>query len=218
MLILVPIINGMSDHFSITERHYNIIIEQANVNYPKECGGFIGGVGMDIKAIQPVFNQHLYDKTGTFAITSEDVIRAHNFFAKHNLDYMGVYHTHPKASAMPSQQDLSHIQKYMFIISLMHKGKPDFAAYVVDGRNYERRPLNIITGPVDVVNLTDPKNKNKNTKLSDKIGFTKNKVGGVKEEQLRLQEKLSEMTEENVKYDKFETDTNLFDSGFNTIA
>jgi len=143
----------MSDGFSITQRHYDIIIEQAQVNYPQECGGFLGGTDRDIKAILPVFNQHLFVKTDTYAVTQDDVMRAHEFFDKHSLSYFGMYHTHPKGSAIPSKQDLSHIQNYMFIISLRIRDNPDFAAFVITGKNYKRVPLNILTGPIKVVDI-----------------------------------------------------------------
>lgn len=139
----------------ITKRHYDLVIKQAKDNYPEECGGFLGGLDDTIKAVYPIFNQHLYNKTDTFAITSEDIARAHAFFEKHGLRYFGVYHTHPKATADPSAQDLSHIQRYMFIISLLDLNHPDFAAYVVNGRAYNRIPLHIINHQ-DVVDIHAP--------------------------------------------------------------
>ena len=39
--------------FQITQRHYDIIIEQGYKNLPKECGGFLGGKDMTISAISP---------------------------------------------------------------------------------------------------------------------------------------------------------------------
>ena len=110
--------------FKITKRHYDIIINQGHTNWPQECGGFLGGKDMTISAILPTFNSHLYNKTDTFAITSEDIHRAHAFFEQHGLEYYGVYHTHPKATAEPSDQDLRNIQRYMFIISYLNKKHP----------------------------------------------------------------------------------------------
>ena len=68
------------DVFIITQRHYEIIVQQAVKNYPEESGGFLGGENNTIKAILPVFNQHLYDRTKTYAITDDDILRAHRFF------------------------------------------------------------------------------------------------------------------------------------------
>ena len=81
-----------------------------------------------------------------FAIFPEDIERAHLFFNKHGLEYYGTYHSHPKGEAIPSKQDLSHIQKYLFIISLKNFDSPDFAAYEVTGvQQAERVPLRILS-------------------------------------------------------------------------
>ena len=135
----------MLEQFSITQRHYNIIIEQVQKNYPYESGGFVGGKEGTITAIFPVLNQDISNKTDVFAIYPQDIERAHLFFEKHGLEYYGTYHSHPKGEAIPSQQDLTHIQKYLFIISLKNFDHPDFAAYKVVGhQKADRIPLNIV--------------------------------------------------------------------------
>ena len=132
--------------FSITERHYKIIIDQVQKNYPYESGGFIGGKDNVISAIYPVMNQDISNKTDVFAIFPQDIERAHLFFNKHGLEYYGTYHSHPKGEPIPSKQDLSHIQKYLFIISLRDFNNPDFAAYEVTGvQKADRVALRIIS-------------------------------------------------------------------------
>jgi len=132
--------------FSITKRHYDIIIEQVQKNYPYESGGFIGGKDLQVTAIFPVLNQDISNKTDVFAIYPQDIERAHLFFEKHGLEYYGTYHSHPKGEAIPSKQDLTHIQKYLFIISLRDFNNPDFAAYQVTGHQQaERVPLTVIS-------------------------------------------------------------------------
>ena len=132
--------------FSITKRHYDIIIEQVQKNYPYESGGFIGGKDLQVTAIFPVMNQDISNKTDVFAIYPQDIERAHLFFEKHGLEYYGTYHSHPKGEAIPSQQDLTHIQKYLFIISLRNFNQPDFAAYKVTGHQQaERVPLTVVS-------------------------------------------------------------------------
>ena len=134
------------DAFEITQRHYDIIIKQVKDNFPYESGGFIGGKGNVISAIYPVFNQDISNKTDIFSVYTTDIERAHLFFNKHGLEYFGTYHSHPKGEAVPSEQDLSHIQKYLFIISLRNFEKPDFAAYITTGyKQAERIPLDIVS-------------------------------------------------------------------------
>ena len=147
----------MSVEFSITRRHYDIIIEQVQKNFPYESGGFLGGKDFLITAIMPSFNQDISGKTSVFGLTQADIERAHLFFNKHGLTYYGIYHSHPKGYAIPSKKDLEHIQKYLFIISLRDIDRPDFAAFQPTGvQQAVRVPLHVIANhPFDVKNIHD---------------------------------------------------------------
>lgn len=144
----------MFEAFRLTERHYNIILKQGLENLPQESGGFLGGHEGLIKAIHPLFNAHLYDKTGSFSFTPEDVDRAHRFFDKHGLDYYGLYHTHPKGAAYPSDADINTGHKYHFILSFQDPKKPVFNAYYIDGRQPIFIPIHIVSdigsSPIDI--------------------------------------------------------------------
>ena len=132
--------------FTITQRQYDIIIDHVKKNYPYEAGGFVGGLNNQIRAVLPVLNQDISNKQDVFAVFPQDIERAHLFFQKHGLVYFGIYHSHPKGAAIPSQQDLTHVQKHLFIISLRHFEKPDFAAFQVVGhQRAERVDLTIVS-------------------------------------------------------------------------
>jgi proteasome lid subunit RPN8/RPN11 len=136
----------MIDSFSVTQRHYDIIIGQAAQNYPEEVGGFLGGdkEGL-IQAIFPMFNKHLFNKTDTFAIVGEDLDRAYRFFDKHGLMYYGLYHSHPHGVPYPSTADINTKQKYHFIIGMKDVSSPVFNAFKIEGRNPIAVPLRIVS-------------------------------------------------------------------------
>ena len=149
--------------FIITERHYHIIIKQAIDNLPQESGGFLGGKDGKILAILPTFNKHLYNKTDTFGITSEDIQRAYTFFAENKLEYYGVYHTHPNGIAEPSDADIRTGQRYHFIIGLSNPENPEFAAFEVFGKRVERVQIQVKNNKgVSVIDL-----KSNQTHLSE---------------------------------------------------
>lgn len=214
--------------FKITKRHYDIIINQGKTNWPQECGGFLGGKDMTISAILPTFNQHLYNKTDTFAISSEDIERAHAFFEKHGLEYYGVYHTHPKASAQPSDQDLRNVQRFMFIISYLNFDHPDFAAYEVSGRHYNRLSLQVLAKEAEVVDLHGTGKVNqapgkpgfipKKVTTKDPLAAPKTKAGDMLQEMGRINDMFNEyITEEKIKYPKLRKPGRDQD-GFSTLA
>ena len=136
----------MSRLFRITQRHYDLILKQCLKNLPKEAGGFVGGHDQFIQAVFPLFNQHLFNQTDTFSFTSEDVIRAHEFFKKHDLKYMGMYHTHPTGEAYPSDADIKSGQTCHVIISYQNPKNPIMAAYLVKKKKVIPVPLKVVSG------------------------------------------------------------------------
>ena len=116
----MPLTSPPKGGFRITRRHYDIILKQGLDLLPIEAGGFLGGdieTGT-IKAIFPIYNQHLEVQTDTFGFMPDDLGRARSFFKKHNLEYFSMYHTHPKGIAYPSQTDIKAGHWFHFILSL----------------------------------------------------------------------------------------------------
>jgi proteasome lid subunit RPN8/RPN11 len=134
----------MIKQFQITLKHYKTIIKQGLDNLPEEAGGFIGGKDGSIRGILPLFNGHLYDKTATFSFTGEDVERAQRFFNKHNLEYYGLYHTHPEGVAYPSQADIDTGCPYHFIVSYKDPAVPIFAVFYIQNKTPIQIPLDVI--------------------------------------------------------------------------
>jgi len=130
--------------FVITKRQYDIIMHQAQACYPQESGGILGGREDIILGVLPIHNKFLYDRTETFGINAEDFERGHNFLAKNQLDYYGIYHSHPKGTPFPSKEDLSHGQKYLFIIGLGDRHNPELYAWRVEEGEVEQVPIKIV--------------------------------------------------------------------------
>jgi [CysO sulfur-carrier protein]-S-L-cysteine hydrolase len=130
--------------FTITKRQYDLIMHQAEACYPQESGGILGGREDVILGVLPVFNQYLYDRTGSFGITADDIDRGYRFLEKNKLDYYGIYHSHPKGVPYPSKQDLSHGQKYHFIIGLANRYDPEFYAWQVEKGGITQVPIRIV--------------------------------------------------------------------------
>ncbi len=142
------------EEFIITQRHYDLIIQQAKDKFPEETGGFLGGADSIIKAVLPVGNISMEGRKERFTFLREEFQRAHEFFGKHGLGYYGVYHSHPQGEAWPSFQDLKMSQRYQFILGLKEKDRPELAAFICKGLVPVRIPIKIMgnTGitPVDI--------------------------------------------------------------------
>ncbi|MEE8637508.1 MAG: M67 family metallopeptidase, partial [Candidatus Margulisiibacteriota bacterium] len=131
--------------FIITERQYKIIMHQAQACYPQESGGFLGGRENTILGVLPIPNKCLYDRTEVFALTDDDIDLAYKFLIKHKLEYLGIYHSHPKGVPYPSEQDLAHHQKYLFIVGLKDRYNPELYAWRVEGKKVYAEDIKIIS-------------------------------------------------------------------------
>jgi proteasome lid subunit RPN8/RPN11 len=120
-------------------------MHQAQACYPQESGGFLGGRENTILGVLPIPNKHLYDRTETFAFAESDIETAYNFLVKHRLEYMGVYHSHPRGIPYPSEQDLAHNQKYLFIVGLQDRYNPELFAWRVENGQVRQEDIKIVS-------------------------------------------------------------------------
>src|SRR3989338_6176420 len=146
--------------FIIKERQYNIIMQQAQACYPQETGGILGGRENTILGVLPIPNKFLYNRTETFALNADDIETAYQFLVKHQLEYLGVYHSHPRGIPVPSEQDLSHNQKYLFIVGLQDRYNPELYAWkVASGKVYSEDIKIMSDYGITVINIRTGKPK-----------------------------------------------------------
>ena len=141
--------------FTITERQYKIIMKQAQAGYPQETGGILGGRENTILGVLPIANKVIKNNTEIFGITGDAIERAYYFLVKHKLEFLGLYHSHPKGIPYPSAQDLSHNQKHLFIVGLQDRYNPELYAWrVEEGKVYAENIKIISDIGISVVDIT----------------------------------------------------------------
>ncbi len=192
--------------FIITERQYKIIMEQVQTSYPEETGGFLGGRAGEILGVLPVPNQNWDgDRKKEYGMTGEDIQRAHDFFKKHGLAYLGVYHSHPQGIAYPSQQDLNNMQKHLFIVSLKDRYNPELRAFTIENRQVIPEDIKVIDDRhVTVIDVVTGK-----PKLSENL---------VESEMVKLQQMIEDIIERKRRYPKLAPSNRWESSSFNTVA
>jgi len=131
--------------FKITRHQYDLIMHHVQSCYPQEAGGILGGKGDLILGVLPIPNKFLYDRTEVFAITGDDIDRGFAFLRQHDLEYLGVYHSHPKGALYPSEEDLKHNQKYHFIVSLADRYNPEFVAFEIEKGKTIPVPIQVVS-------------------------------------------------------------------------
>jgi proteasome lid subunit RPN8/RPN11 len=191
--------------FSITQRHYDLLIQQSQKCYPEETGGILGGRGTQILSIFPIINKQVESRNSQFGLNGEDLERGHIFLKKHSLEYLGIYHTHPKGIAYPSDADLSHNQKYLFIISLADNTQPDFRAYEVQGKTPYPVPIQIVSNKgIEVVDV-----------FSGKVSVA---TDPLQSERDQLNDMINAMLNQQLKYPKQPPKNPFEKSSFHTTA
>lgn len=104
-----------------------LLIEDAVNSFPDECCGFLFGreetdgtrVVIDILVVD---NSKQGDKTRRFEISPTDYMTAEQHALDHDWALLGIYHSHPKHPAIPSEHDRKAAQPYFsyVIVSVMN--------------------------------------------------------------------------------------------------
>lgn len=80
----------------------------AEADYPNECCGFFYGLEGDerrVRVAREVENAKEGDQSDRFQIDPLDYQEAEKYAIEHDLDLLGVYHSHPDHPAEPSEHD-----------------------------------------------------------------------------------------------------------------
>ena len=86
------------------------MIHDALSTFPDECCGFMFGyeeANSDrvVTKVLPVFNSATENKKRRFVIAPKDYMSAERFAEENNVQFLGIYHSHPNHPAIPSEHD-----------------------------------------------------------------------------------------------------------------
>jgi len=108
-----------------------LLTEDAVNTFPDECCGFLFGreetdgtrLVIDILVVD---NSKAGDKTRRFEIAPIDYMTAEQHALDHDWSLLGIYHSHPKHPAIPSEHDRIAAQPWFsyVIVSVMDKDDP----------------------------------------------------------------------------------------------
>lgn len=111
---------------------------------PLECCGILGGIAHRVSSIHPLRNtaasETRYDADPT------DILAAVRWLRTRGAEFLAIYHSHPRAEAIPSRVDLE--ENYYgdlprIIVSLLHD-PPDTKIWRLDPDTYEELPYVLV--------------------------------------------------------------------------
>lgn len=111
----------------LDKKALNSMIGHAEEYYPNECCGFFygrDGENREVAQARKVTNAREGDQRDRFQIDPKDYQKAEKYAVDHDLDLLGVYHSHPDHPAAPSEHDRKVALPYFsYIIISVQKGK-----------------------------------------------------------------------------------------------
>lgn len=186
--------------FRFLKRHYDMLSDQVLKNHPNETGGFLGGKEGAIQLVLPAFNQVVENKQARFGIQSEDIHRAHELCAKYGMKYYGMYHNHPSGVNRPSFQDMNHVQRYLFILTLNHRNVLKITAYRAAGR----QPIPVPVVVVASMGADPSARSDQPTGVYEELDYLNNQLHGLRNQSLQ--------------YPRYDADDRSSGTTFNTLA
>ena len=105
----------------INQRAKNIMERDAVESFPNECCGFFFGTERATREIDlaiPVGNKREGDQRRRFTIDPSDYMWAEKYALEHDLQLLGIYHSHPLHPAHPSEHDRKQAMPWFSYIIL----------------------------------------------------------------------------------------------------
>lgn len=121
----------------------------AEADYPNECCGFFYGLEGDVRivrVVREVENAQDGDQRRRFQIAPKDYQQAEKYAIEHDMDLLGVYHSHPDHPAEPSEHDRSVAMPWFsyIIISVQNGQATKMRSWQLNNeRQFEEEPIEI---------------------------------------------------------------------------
>lgn len=111
----------------LDQKAFDYIARHAEKEYPNECCGFFFGREAGDRKITHAYsvtNAKEGDRRRRFQITPDDYRQAEKYALNNDLDFLGVYHSHPDHPAEASEHDRKVAMPYFsYIIVSVRNGK-----------------------------------------------------------------------------------------------
>ena len=120
------------------------IVRHAREDYPNECCGLFAVDGDAVSKLYPAENIHhsplRFEIDGLFVMKTNDEIESNGLA-------LGLYHSHTKSPAQPSQTDVNFAELWpgaiWLIVSLADPDAPDLKAFRITGPDVEEVELTV---------------------------------------------------------------------------
>jgi len=115
------------------------MIAHSEEDAPNECCGLIGGVGDEARSLHRAKNKAASPLR--YEIDSKEQLEIYKKILDAGEDIVGIYHSHTKTAAVPSQTDINLANGWpdpvYFIVSLENPDEPYVRGFRINGNTVE---------------------------------------------------------------------------------
>lgn len=120
------------------------------ISYPFECCGAMLGKGREVNFIVELENVNKNNPQRRYQIKPEDFMMVEKIGKEKNLDFIGIYHSHPDHPAEPSSFDLENAWEGLsyLIISVVRGSPKEIKSFRLNSRGnaFEEEKIKISGG------------------------------------------------------------------------
>ncbi len=115
----------------ISQQLIDEMVAHARAELPNECCGLVGGRDGRATTVYPMRNE--FESPLRYKLDSNDNLRVSKEMDEADEEIVGVFHSHTKSAAYPSQTDVNEGQAWpqlvYLIVSLQDEDAPDVKGY-----------------------------------------------------------------------------------------
>jgi [CysO sulfur-carrier protein]-S-L-cysteine hydrolase len=115
----------------LSKNIYSKIMYECKMGMPNEACGLLSGCGNRCKTVWPMKN--IEPTPFSFAMDIQEQDLTFDKMKRRNESFVGIYHSHPFGSAVPSHDDVIHAlypSAFYFVISISH-GSADLRCFKI---------------------------------------------------------------------------------------
>lgn len=129
----------------ISRRHFDEIVAHGRDDLPNECCGLIGGSDGLVSSVHRTRNAE--DSPLRYSVHPSDQFEVMERIEDSGEDLLGIYHSHPKSPAYPSQTDVNLAEGWpdqlYLICSLADPDAPAVRAYEIRDGDVEEIEIDV---------------------------------------------------------------------------
>lgn len=126
------------------EQHVEKIMNEDAVKaFPDECCGFMfghddGSGNRVVTQALPINNSAVENRKRRFEISPKDYMKGERYAAENDVEFLGIYHSHPNHPAIPSEHDRVAAQPvFSYVIISVQEGVVDHTRSWLLNENFQ---------------------------------------------------------------------------------